>query len=217
VVSSGSSMLASNVSMTPAYSDMPQVIAILPYDFGEDLATTCSPLLYGSIADDPTASYGDWIITYMDRVRHVDRATAATASSIFWFGMVTGRVVLSPLTEYVGLRTSVTAYILLSIVAQASFKFISRVYLSLGMLAATGFFFGPFFPSGIVLLGSKLPVNAHVGAVSAAAAMGQIGGATAPLIVGFMADAFGIARLPDVVTVLTLLLLVVWIVFCRSR
>jgi fucose permease len=185
--------------------------------FSTSALNVCIAPAFNALVDHETASYGDWIITYMDRVRRVDRATAASASSIFWFGMVTGRVVLSPLTEYIGLQTSVTGYILLSIVAQASFKFIFKVYLSLGMLAATGFFFGPFFPSGIVLLGSKLSVNAHVGAVSAAAAMGQIGGATAPLIVGFMADAFGIARLPDVVTVLTLLLLVVWVVFCRSR
>ena len=131
--------------------------------------------------------------------------------------MVTGRVLLSPVTEKVGLQTSVAAYIVLSTIAQAAFKFANSVSVLFSMLAAVGFFFGPFFPSGIVLLAKKLPVQAHVGAVSAAAAMGQVGGSVCPLIVGFMADEFGIARLLDVATVLTILLLLVWIAFCRLR
>lgn len=131
--------------------------------------------------------------------------------------MVTGRVLLSPVTEKVGLQTSVAAYIVLSTIAQAAFKFVDSVSVLFSMLAVVGFFFGPFFPSGIVLLAKKLPVQAHVGAVSAAAAMGQVGGSVCPLIVGFMADAFGIARLLDVATVLTILLLLVWIAFCRLR
>lgn len=130
--------------------------------------------------------------------------------------MVIGRVVLSPVTEKAGLQSSVAAYIILSTIAQAAFRFVEKVSIVLPLLAVVGFFFGPFFPSGIVLLAKKLPVQAHVGAVSVAAAMGQVGGSICPLIVGFMADAFGIAKLLDVATGLTLVLLLVWIAFCRA-
>ena len=163
------------------------------------------------------SSYGDWIVTYFERVRNIDRAAAASASSLFWVGMAIGRVALSIFTERFGIKTSVAAYIVLSTIFQATFKFLANGPSLLANLATIGFFFGPFFPSGIILLAQKLPLEAHVGAVSAAAAMGQIGGATAPLIVGFMADAFGVARLLDTVIVLSLLLLVVWLIFCRLR
>lgn len=162
------------------------------------------------------ASYGDWIVTYMSSVRHVDHLTAASASSVFWIGMVIGRLVLSGVTERFGIQWSVTAYIILSIIAQVVFQALNNVAGLLSTLATVGFFFGPFFPSGIVLLANKLPIHTHVGAVSAAAALGQVGGATCPLIVGFMADAFGMAKLLDVATVLTCVLLAVWVAFCRS-
>jgi fucose permease len=164
---------------------------------------------------DPIASYGDWIVTYMGRVRHVDRAIAASASSVFWIGMVVGRVILSGVTERLGIQKTVAAYVVLSIIAQIALQLLANVSAVLVMLAVVGFFFGPFFPSGIVLLGKKLPMQCHVGAVSVAAAMGQVGGSTCPLIVGFMADAFGMAKLLDVATALSVLLLVVWVLFCR--
>jgi fucose permease len=151
----------------------------------------------------------------MNRVRHIDQATAANASSVFWIGMVIGRIVLSPITEKVGLQWSVTAYIVLSIIAQVTLQFLRGIPALLAMLAMIGFFFGPYFPSAIVLLGQKLPVQAHVGVVSFAAALGQVGGATCPLIIGFMADAFGMAKLLEVATALTGVLLVVWLAFYR--
>lgn len=151
----------------------------------------------------------------MSRVRLVDRSIAASASSVFWIGMVVGRVLLSPVTEHFGLQRSVAVYIVLSAMAQIAFKFLHGLPALLSTLAMVGFLFGPFFPSGIVLLTNKLSVHTHVGAVSAAAALGQVGGSTCPLMVGFMADAFGMAKLLDVASVLTTILLIVWVAFCR--
>lgn len=152
----------------------------------------------------------------MGNVRHVDRQAAAGAASIFWTGMCIGRVVLSPVTEFVGLRKAVAAYVVIAFVAQASLRLVTGTKAFMALLAVIGALFGPIFPSGIVLIGKKLPPTAHVSAVSTAAALGQSGGAVAPLIIGFLADAFGIARLLDVVTVLTVALIGLWLMFCRS-
>lgn len=157
-----------------------------------------------------TACYGVWIVTYMGNVRHVERIQAAGAASTFWIGMCTGRIVLSGFTEYFGVERSVTAYIIIAVLVQFSIKFVTSIPAVFGLLACVGFFFGPYFPSGIVLLAKKLPFENHVAAISTAAAMGQIGGAVAPLAIGFMADLWGIARLIDVVTVLSALLLFAW-------
>ena len=152
----------------------------------------------------------------MGEVRHVERATAASAASIFWTGMCIGRVTLSPLTEYIGVNLAVSCYIVIALAAQATLRLVERTSAFLFTLAVIGAFFGPIFPSGIVLLGKKLPLEVHVQAVSTAAALGQSGGALAPLLVGFVADAVGIGRLLDIVTALTVLLIGLWLVFCRS-
>jgi fucose permease len=130
--------------------------------------------------------------------------------------MATGRLLLGFVTELVGLRAAVTTYILLSTTIQILFRQLTNLHLSLILLGANGFFCGPLFPSGILLLATKVPEQARVSAVAAAAAMGQVGGAVAPLGIGLLADRFGIGRLLDVVLVLSVGMLIVWVVFSRK-
>lgn len=94
------------------------------------------------------------------------------------------------------------------------FKLAQNPFLSLFLLGANGFFLGPTFPSGVVLLAKKVPAQSNIGAVAAAAAMGQVGGALAPLLIGFLADDFGIGRMLDVVLGLSFLLVSLWAAFC---
>ena len=129
--------------------------------------------------------------------------------------MAIGRLVLGFFTESLGLEIAVTAYILLSIASQILFHLIISPNLSLLLLGLNGFFCGPLFPSGILLLATKLPKHAHVSAVAAAAALGQIGGGVAPLGVGLLADEFGIGHLLDVVLVLSAIMLMIWLIFSR--
>ena len=152
----------------------------------------------------------------MRRIRHLAPESSSIAASSFWFGMAIGRLLLGFVTESFGLRGSVTAYILLSTIAQILFRQITAsTQLSFLLLGLNGFFCGPLFPSGILLLATKLPKQSHVGAVAAAAAMGQVGGAVAPLGIGLLADKFGIGHLLDVVLMLSAVMLVIWVVFSR--
>ncbi|KAJ9607502.1 hypothetical protein H2200_007580 [Cladophialophora chaetospira] len=161
------------------------------------------------------SSFSDWIILFMRRVRHYEPLKASLSSSSFWTGMAIGRLLLGFVTQYFGLGISITAYIIFSTTLQILFRTIQNDSLSLVLLGLNGFFCGPLFPSGILLLAAKLPQKAHVGAVAAAAAMGQIGGAVAPLGIGLLADRFGMGHLLDVVLALSVSMLVVWILFSR--
>ena len=162
------------------------------------------------------STYSDWIVVFMRRARHTDYTTAGLASSIFWVGMSVGRVGLGPVTEHFGLKLSVVSYILISVCLQILFKLFVNVTISLILLGMNGVVLAPMFPSGLVLLATKLPMQAHVGAVAAAAAFGQIGGASVPLGVGFMADRIGIDRLLDAVLGLTVVMMVIWLLYCRT-
>ncbi|KAK5081602.1 hypothetical protein LTR05_007733 [Lithohypha guttulata] len=161
------------------------------------------------------SSFTNWTPTYMQRIRHADSTTASLSSSIFWLGMALGRFFLGPVTEYFGLPVSVSAYILLGTLSELIFKLTSSIKVALFTLSGCGFFLGPMFPSGVLLLSQKLNKQQYVGGVALAAAFGQIGGAGAPLIIGFMADRLGLQHLTDVVLVLFILLLMTWMLFCR--
>lgn len=179
------------------------------------ILSTCGLFYFGYMGVE--SSFTNWIPTYMKRVRHVDAATASLSSSMFWFGMALGRFMLGPVTEHFGLPLSVTMYIVLSTLLELAFKLVSNLSIVVIALGGCGLFLGPMFPSGILLLSQKLSMQEYVGGVAIAAAMGQIGGASAPLLVGFLADRFGLAHLTDVVLFCFCLLLIMWLLFCRAK
>lgn len=122
-----------------------------------------------------------------------------------------GRFLLGPVTEYFGVSLSVSIYISVCIVLQLFLRIFENITASLVLLGILGVFVGPLFPSGVVLVASKLPRHAHVGAVAAVAALGQVGAGAAPLLVGFMSAKFGIGRFLDVVILLSLIMLALWL------
>jgi fucose permease len=160
-------------------------------------------------------TYSDWIVVYMRRARDTPYTTAGLASSIFWLGMSIGRIALAPVSEHFGVKCSVMVYLSLSAFFQIFFKLAQKPTLSLCVLGFNGLMLGPTFPSGLVLLSRSVPQHAQVGAVAVAAAAGQIGAATIPYGIGFMAEAIGIGRLLDVVLALTFTLLTTWFAYCR--
>ncbi|EXJ78447.1 hypothetical protein A1O1_08847 [Capronia coronata CBS 617.96] len=159
--------------------------------------------------------FTDWIAVYMRRARHTDPTTSSLATSMFWIGMSTGRFTLGPLSQYIGVRMAVAGYLLALMVLQVLFRLLTNVTASLLLVAGSGLFCGPIFPSAILLLSLKLPSRAQVGAVAAVGALGQVGAGIAPFAVGQMADSLGIKHLLTMILGLSALALLVWAVFAR--
>lgn len=161
-------------------------------------------------------TFNAWIVVFMLRARRADHTLASLASSTFWIGTTVGRYALGLVTERFGVALSVAAYITLALCFQLMLNLVMDVTATMVLLAANGFFVAPLFPSGIVLLVSRLQAHVHMRAVALLIALGQVGGAIAPLAVGFMADSLGIRHLFELVCGLTATMLVLWIVFARS-
>jgi fucose permease len=174
------------------------------------LASVCR-----SLADTRPASFTDWIVVFLIRTRHVDAATAASASSVFWLGMALGRYALGAVSERIGMRMAISGYIIAAMGAQIFL--ISLVQLSgfLVMLGVCGFFLAPLFPSGIVVLASQTEPRNRVSIVAGAIAMGQLGGAIVPFGLGLLATHVGIEYLVHVTLGLSVLLFVLWTIFSR--
>lgn len=101
-------------------------------------------------------SISGWIVVFMTRVRHASPYLASISSSFFWIAMAVGRFALGYVTDKVGIRLANIIYLFAAITAGMLFSIIEVPIISSIMIAAVGFFFGPLFPSGLVMYVSLL-------------------------------------------------------------
>lgn len=154
-----------------------------------------------------------WVITFMQRVRHASPYLASFSSSGFWGGMAAGRLVLGLVTDRLGVRRATAAYLTVAMLAQALLATIDVADVSIALVAVVGFFLGPLFPSGVVLLAQLLPRPLLVGAVSFVATVGQVGAAVAPFVLGALAQALGIYVFQVFILAMLAITLLVWVLF----
>jgi fucose permease len=156
------------------------------------------------------AAAGTWTYTLLREGRGASLETAGTAVSLFWGGLMSGRVVFGiirfPLSIHQVLRLSIgTSALACAAVALD----LGQTVTVLG-LAVLGFACGPIFPSLVATtplrLGGPHTANA-VGFQVAAAALGQ---ALLPTSFGIVADGFGISTLPFLMLGAALALLLVY-------
>lgn len=159
------------------------------------------------------AAIAGWVITFMLRVRHASPYLASFSSSGFYTGMTAGRLVLGLVTDKLGVRRATAAYLTIAIISQALLATIDVAAVSIALVALIGFFLGPLFPSGVVMLAQLLPKPLLVGAVSFTAAVGQIGAALSPFVLGSMAQALGIYIFQVFILAMLAVTLLVWVLF----
>lgn len=153
----------------------------------------------------------------MLRVRLASPYVAGLCASGFWIGMAVGRVVLSFATERYGERWSVTAYLAITVALELVFRIVDSIAISLVMVTFLGFFLGPLFPSGVVMVTRQLPKHLHVSALAIAAAVGQIGGAFSAFAVGALTQHWGVQVFQVVIFGLLLLVLSSWLSFPKLK
>jgi fucose permease len=83
-------------------------------------------------------------------------------------------------------------------------------------VAFLGFFLGPLFPAGVVMVVKLLPKYLHVSSIGFATALGGTGGAVFPFSIGAIAQAKGVEVLQPVVLALLLGVMALWLAFPRK-
>ena len=131
--------------------------------------------------------------------------------------MAVGRVVLGFVTERYGERRSVTVYLAFAIALEVVFRIFNSIAVSFVTVTLLGFFLGPLFPSGVVMVARLLPKPLHVSAIAIAAAVGQIGGALSPFAVGALTQHWGVQIFQIIIFGLLLLVLLCWLSFPRLK
>lgn len=161
------------------------------------------------------AAISGWVVTFMLRARHASTYVASLSSSGFWIGMAAGRLLLGLVTDKVGVRSAATVYVVIAIVAQAVVAAVDVAAVSIVAVIVVGFFLGPLFPSGVVVLARLLPKDLHVGAVSFVASVGQLGAAFGPFAMGAMVQLLGIRIFQVFILALLVVALLIWLAFPR--
>jgi MFS family permease len=159
------------------------------------------------------ASITGWIVVFMIRNRHATPYLASICSSLFNIGMAVGRLSLGALTDKLGVRSAVILYLTLAAVLQALFATIQIQAAAGVLITMIGFFLGPMFPSGVVMIARLLPKNLHVRAVSFVASIGQLGGSLVPFALGAIADKFGVGAFQYIILGQLIVTLLVWMCF----
>jgi fucose permease len=154
-------------------------------------------------------------VTFMMRVRSASPSVSGMCASGFWAGMAIGRIVLGFVTQRYGERLSITVYLSLAIALEVIFWLVNHISVSVVTITLLGFFLGPLFPAGVVMITSLLPRDLHVSAVASAAAVGQTGGATFPFAFGTIAQVWGVKVFQPIVFAMLLLVLLLWLLFPR--
>ncbi|KAH9908278.1 major facilitator superfamily domain-containing protein [Xylariomycetidae sp. FL2044] len=159
------------------------------------------------------AAIAGWIVTFMRRVRQADPYLASLCTSFFWIGITLGRLTLGYITDRIGVRFATALYIGCAIILQAVFAFLPNAVASSVMILIIGYFFGPLFPSGLVILTQSLDRSLHVRAVAIAITFGQIGGALIPSGLGALSELIGMEIFQAVIFAWLLVTLVLWLCF----
>ena len=131
--------------------------------------------------------------------------------------MAIGRYALGAVTERVGLRVSVSSYIIAACCAQLGLMLLKQIPGTLTLLGVCGFFLAPLFPSGIVMLSTRTPPENRTQVVAAVIALGQIGGAIVPYGLGLLATHLGAQYLLHVTLSLSVVLLGLWAATSRLQ
>ncbi|KAF3761792.1 hypothetical protein M406DRAFT_64905 [Cryphonectria parasitica EP155] len=154
-----------------------------------------------------------WIVTFMLRARAASTFLASLSSSCFWIGMSAGRLLLGTVTDQLGVRSATAGYLLLAVLAQILLAVVNSAPVSVAAVAAVGFFLGPIFPSGIVMVARLLPKELHVAAVSFVCSVGQVGAAVLPFALGSLAQWLGIRVFQVFILAMLMAALLLWWMF----
>ncbi|KAH9205878.1 major facilitator superfamily domain-containing protein [Leptodontidium sp. 2 PMI_412] len=181
------------------------------------LAIWLSALHFLSYVGIETAISG-WIDLFMIRHRKSTPYSASMASTGFWGGMAVGRFALGVLADKLGVGRANIIYFLIAIALQTVFAFLEGRTTSIFLMTFVGFFMGPMFASGVVLMTRLLPAELHVAAVSFVASAGQVGAALLPFGIGALIQGIGIGVFRfAVINRSTILALMAWIPVSRLQ
>ncbi|KAJ1036444.1 hypothetical protein NDA13_000324 [Ustilago tritici] len=156
---------------------------------------------------------GGWSSTFLIEARQQGASTNALVSG-FWDGIAFGRILLIPVTAWLGDEIAIIIYLLFAVGLQLLVWFVPNIIANAVALALLGVFLGPAFPCMIRVTSKTIRPRAHLtAAISFISTFSAAGMALLPLIVGLASQkaSQGIKVLPPMLVGLLSLQVFLWI------
>lgn len=151
----------------------------------------------------------------MLRVRSASPYAAGIGGTGFWAGQTAGRAVLGFITDRLGERICVMAYLGLAIGLELIYWLVPSFVVSAVAVALLGFVFGPLYPAAAILVMKLLPQHLHITAITVSTTLGDSGGAMFPFAVGAIAQVKGVQVLQPIIMALLATISIVWLLLPR--
>jgi fucose permease len=157
----------------------------------------------------------------MLHVRHASRHTSGVSATGFQAGQTLGRAALGLGTNRIAIsdgsfRFIMSIFLACAIALQLIFWLVPDLVVSVVAVVLVGFFLGPLFPAGVVMVLKLLPNHLHVSSIGFATALGGMGGAVFPFAIGAIAQAKGVEVLQPVILTLLLGVMALWLGFPKD-
>lgn len=162
------------------------------------------------------ASVGLWAATYFVSVRGVDPSIAASWGSLFFFGIMGGRMISGLLAMRVKERTLINAGLVLAVLGALLLALPLPQPISLAGILLFGLGCAPVFPNLIHITPQRFGKSYSQAVIGLQMAAAYVGATLMPPIVGWIGQAFGFAGLPYYLLA-CLVLLYLSIIVCNQK
>ncbi|KAF8853185.1 MFS general substrate transporter, partial [Acephala macrosclerotiorum] len=166
-------------------------------------------LLFISLYTGVETGEAGWVVSFLMRERD-GGAMSGYASAAFYGGLTFSRIMLLPLTTYLGEKKAVALYCVIALIMQVFVWTSSLFFVDFIATATCGFVLGPVYPVTVSLVTKATPHGYHPGALSLMACLGQSGSALFPFLVGSLADVYGIKVLQPVLITMFVVMILLW-------
>lgn len=159
---------------------------------------------------------GGWATTFLLTERGGDDNSGYVTSGYFG-GLTIGRIILIPVTNWLGHRPSVFYYSAICLALHFVIWFVDSLIGSAVCFALIGVFMGPMYPSCVLLITELMPGDLHTGAIGMLACLGVVGSAIMPFITGALSEAYDVWVLNPVLIALWVVSLGLWTAVSRFK
>ncbi|KAG8929861.1 hypothetical protein FRC02_004987 [Tulasnella sp. 418] len=155
---------------------------------------------------------GGWIVTFLIELRG-GGVSAGYVSSGFFAGLTLGRLVLLPVTKFIGISRVVYVYSVLAMGFELIVWFVPNLITNAVAVAIVGLVLAPLYPITMNVASQVLPPWVLAGSIGWIAAVGQAGSAIFPFITGVLATRYGVQILQPLVMVMLFITMIIWTMF----
>lgn len=166
-------------------------------------------LLFITLYTGSETTEAGWVVSFLMRERD-GKTMSGYASTAFYTGLTSSRVMLLPITALLTEKIAVTLYAVIALVMQVIVWISPSFTVNLIAVAACGFVMGPIYPITVSLVTKATPRGYHPGALSLMGCVGQSGSAMFPFVVGALADKYSIKVLQPVLVTMFGTMALLW-------